>query len=330
MCLYETLRLTTKVKFVERAEALETAEATLRNAGFNVSRRCTSRTSCFDFAARKDGNPVFIKVVPDIRDICRDDAIELNTISKALGCSSLFISDHNQKNSLKDDTVYSRYNIHVVTSKTLEDVVRGALPLIKATPGGYVVRMDGEKIRKHRHNLGLSIGKLAGMTSISRRALYGYERELTRASVSVTYRLEEVLGVPLAQCINIFEASHKRVEEHQTSNNKPARDGNNILHIVLIWLSQLNLKVASINRAPFDFTAHLSNKKLRIMGGVFCKNETCAPDRIAEIVSLSETVEAKPLLICEKKAPSAPKNVIFLDYNELSQIGDTKDLVTLL
>jgi putative transcriptional regulator len=315
---------------VERADALDSAEATLHNGGFGVSRRCISRMSCFDFAARKDDNGFFIKVVPDIRDVCRDDAVELNATSGLLGYPSLFISDLNHQRSLRDDTVYSRYNIRVITSKTLEDVVRGAFPLIEATPGGYCVRMDGDKIRKHRHNLGLSIGKLAGMASISRRALYGYERELTRASVSVAYRLEEVLGVPLVKCVDIFECASKKAGEKHVLPNKLLRVENGFLDLVLNKLSQFNLKVSSMKRAPFDFAAHFSRQKLRVIGGVFCKEEKCVPDRMAEIVSLCEVVEAKPLLICEKKAPSAPKNVSFLDYNELNRIGDTKELATLL
>jgi putative transcriptional regulator len=330
MCLYGTAPLTTKVKFVGHAEAQDSAEATLHNAGFNVSRRCTSRMSCFDFAARKDDNGVFVKVIPDIRDICRDDAIELKAISSLLGCSSLFISDLNHQHTLKDDTVYSRYNVRVVTSKTLEDVVRGAFPLIEATPGGYCVRMDGDKIRRHRHNLGLSIGKLAGMAGISRRALYGYERELTRASVSVAYQLEEVLGVVLVKHVNIFNCASKKTGEKQVLPNKLPKAENGFLNLVLNKLSQFNLKVSSMKRAPFDFAAHFSRQKIRIIGGVFCKEEKYAPDRMAEIVSLCKVVEAKPLLICEKKAPPAPDNVIFLAYNELDQIEDTKELATLL
>jgi len=45
--LYEAVYLKrVKVKNVKRAEALDAAEATLDRAGYEVSKRCTARTSC--------------------------------------------------------------------------------------------------------------------------------------------------------------------------------------------------------------------------------------------------------------------------------------------
>jgi putative transcriptional regulator len=329
MGLYLAVHLTTKVKLVERAEALDSAEATLHNAGFKISRRCTSRTSCFDFAARKEEKFIFVKVLLDIRGVSRSDAVELKTVSRCLNCSSLIISDMSGEETLSDDTIYSRYGVYVATSKTLEDVVRGTYPLIEATPGGYFVRIDGNKIRESRHEIGLSIGKLAGMAGISRRALYGYEQEMTRASVSAAYHLAEILGVPIVRAIDVFKVDLRSLREDDNAHNPSMNIGNRFLRFVLDKLSQFGLNVSAMNRSPFDFAAFCPRTELKIIGGVFKEEEESMEERVEEIASLGEVMEVKPLLLGNEKV-AKPQNTTFLSFDELAKITDRKKLEALL
>jgi len=313
---------------VERAEAVKAAEATLHEAGFKVSQRCTSRPSCFDFAARKEDITVFLKVSPDIRDIGPNDAWGLKTISECLSCSLLFISDINDEKPLRDDTVYSRYGIYTITTKTLEDIVRGSLPLIEATPGGYYVRIDGNKLRERRHELGLSIGKIAEMAGISRSSLYSYEREITRASVSAAYRLEQILGVPLVKTINIFKPDPPKTETRRLFNNfMKAR--NRLLHSVIKKLSQFNLKVSIVNRAPFDFAAFCPETRLKIIGGLFKRQDKRSKMRIEEIISLSSIIDAKPFLLSDRRI-AISHNISFIDHNEITKTSSLEELTSLL
>ena len=313
---------------MERAEALENAEATLNRAGYEVSRRCSARTSCFDFAARKEKHLVFVKVFPDIRDVSRGDAWGIKAISRCFTSVSLFISDMSDATVLKDDTVYSRYGIYVVTSKTLDDIVRGSLPLVEASPGGYCVRMVGSKIRERRHELGLSIGKLAEMAGISRRTLYGYERNMTRASVSAAYRLEEVLGVPLAKTIDIFDTFPGSPNLDSSSSSDQEKIRSHVLRFILGKLTKFDMKVSLTHRAPFDFTANCSHEAIKILGGVLQKKEKAAEARIEEILSLSRIVKAKPLLIGRKKI-NTRDDIVFIDYNDLAKMNYREEITAL-
>lgn len=314
---------------MKRAEALEAAKAALDRAGYEVSLRCMSRASCFDFAGRKEEKPIFLKVLSDIREVSPEDAAEIRKISECLSSASLFITDMNKEQTLRDDTVYSRYGVYVVTSKTFEDIVQGSYPLVEAAPGGYWVRMEGNKIRQRRQELGLSIGKLSGMASVSRGALYGYESDLTRASVSAAYRLEEILGVPLAKTVDIFAESPTsgRTRDPSPAGQEGVR--NRFLRLILGKLARFDLRVSHIERAPFDFSAHCHEMKLRIVGGVFGKKERHARERMEEIVSLSRIVGAKPLLLGKQKRATTG-DAAFLSYDELGEIQDKEELTTLL
>lgn len=319
------------MKPVERAGALDFAKAALRNAGFNVSRTCTSRESCFDFAARKEETLVFVKVTRNIRDVSRSDAVELKTVADCFSCSSLIVSDVNGEESLSSDTIYSRYGTHVVTSKTLEDMVHGTHPLIEATPGGYYVRTDGSKIRERRHELELSIGKLASMVGVSRRALYGYEKDMTRVSVTAAYQLAETLGVPIVKSINVLENNidnngAPKINDHP--NNKSHNVGNHFLRHVLEKLGKFGWDVYATNRSPFDFAAFRPRARLRLIGGVVEEREEGATDRVEEIASLGKVIKAKPVLLGREVAGN--RGVTFLSIDDLEKMPHSQKLETLL
>ncbi|MGD8566299.1 MAG: transcriptional regulator, partial [Candidatus Bathyarchaeota archaeon] len=145
-----------------------TVESVLKEAGFAVSQRCCSRPSCFDYAARREGKLVFVKVQDDIGNISRCDAIELKALSERMSAASLLLSEKAREKPLEDDTVYSRYGIIAVTLKTFEDIVlHKTYPLILAGPGGYFVDIDGEAIKERRQHLGLSVGELSEMMGTS-------------------------------------------------------------------------------------------------------------------------------------------------------------------
>ena len=315
---------------MKRANALQTAERALHQAGYQVSRRCTSRESCFDFAARDDEHLILVKAFPDIRDVYRDVSAWIRTVACCFSSAAVFITDMKDEKNLRDDTVYLRYGVQVVTSKTFEDIVlRGSLPLVEAAPGGYYVRVDGSRIRELRHELGLSISKLGAMVGVSRRTLYGYERGMARASVSAAYELGKILGVPIAKAVDVFERALSFPHFNDPPSENCEDTGNRLLRFIVRKLTKLNIKVLPMNRTPFDFTAECPEAELKIVGGVFEKKDRRAKERMDEIVSLSKLVEARPLLLGEERI-ACTDDIVFLEHGELARIKDRKELTALL
>jgi putative transcriptional regulator len=276
------------------------AETAFKEAGFYTSKLCNSRPSCFDFAARRDNQLIFVKAYANIRNASLLGSCELKTITGYLSGACVYVSEKSRDKPLEDDTVYSRYGIFAVTQKTLEDMLlRKAYPLVRASPGGYYVKLNGDLIRERRRKLGLSIGKISEMTGLSRRTLYGYEKNMGKASVSVAYKLEWIMGVPLVEPLDIFQtslenkgflaAARKFIRKHLTT------------HPIVRKLLQLNFSVVHTKRAPFDFIAKIPKEKLRIVGGIVHRKEKGADLRVEEILSLSKIVDAQPILITEKR-----------------------------
>ena len=298
-------------------------EDVLKRAGFTVSQRCCSRPSCFDIAARKNTSIILIKVQPDIGCISPDDSLELRIISENVLAASLFISEKTREKPLEDDTVYSRYNVLAVTSRTFENIVlRKIYPLIQAGPGGYYVEIDGEAIKRRRQELGLSVGEVAEKVGISRRTLYGYERGMAKASVTAAYNLLCTLGVPVAKTVNIFEAT-KNQRKPFMARARGLITKNKLLQRIFRKLADYN--IVAVKKAPFDFVITVPEENMRIIGGVAGESETMLSQRVDEILSLSKVVKAHPVLVTENPKP-LDKDIPCISSGELLKIKSPEDL----
>jgi len=256
------------------------------------------------------------------------DALELKPLSRHLLAAPLIVGQKSHHKLMEDDTIYSRYGIYAITPMTLEDIiVRGRNPLVDATPGGYYVRLDGEKIRKKRQSLELSIGKLAEMTGISRRTLYAYEKGRVKASVSAAYNLEHALGVPLAQEIDVFQ----QLQDQDKGFLAKAKLFMSVHHCLLSIekkLSRFNIFVAHVKRAPFDFIVESQKENVSIIGGVAGNKERNLEQRVDEIVSIGKVVNAQPILITEKGRKN--NNITCIRREELEKIDNLDELRALL
>jgi len=306
---------------MENAIALGVA---LKEAGFQVSRICCSRPSCFDFAARKDDKTVLIKVNSDVDTFPAQDSRELKVIAGCLSAASLIISQQAHGKPLEDDTVYSRNGVFVVTEKTIKNIaLQTANPLIYARPGGYTVEIDSALIEKRRKELGLSIGKLAAMIGVSRRTLYGYERGMTRASVTSAYKLARTLGVPVAKPISVLERTRKR-RQCLLIKARHAIAGKVLLQKIFRKFAFCD--ISAVRKAPFDFVMNVPNGEYVIVGSVAVNGERSLDNRMEEILSICRVVRAYPVLITEKRK-YASKGFSCVCIDELSGMRKPEDLI---
>ncbi len=313
---------------MKRGEMLDATESILTRTGLAISERCIARASCFDFVARRKAQLVFLKTYGNIGNVTPRDASELLSISRYFSGIPLFVGDQSRRKPLEHDTVYTRYDIHAMTPKTLEDIlIRGTYPLIEAGPGGYYVRLDGDTIRKKRQELGLSVGDLAEMMGISRRTLYGYERGMAKASVSAAYKLEWALGVAVVQAIDIFESRPKSKGFFATAKCMIIK--HLLLQSILRKLSEIDFHVAHTKRAPFDFMAQCPKGKLNLLGGISRKKECNIDRRTEEIISVSKVVNAQPVFVTDgEETPNS--SIPSICQEDFAKIKCREDLIAQL
>lgn len=296
-----------------------------KEAGFQVSQMCCSRSSCFDFAAGKNGKILLAKVDSDVDTFSSNDSRELRVIASRVSSASLVVSQQTHGKPLQDDTVYSRYGVFVVTEKTAKNLaLEMANPLIFASPGGYSVEIDGKLVEKRRKELGLSIGKLAEMIGVSRRTLYGYERGIARASVTSAYKIAETLGVAVAKPINILERTRKQ-RQCLLLKTRYAIASKTILHKVFSKFSSAD--ISPVHKAPFDFVMNVPESKCVIIGCVDPNDESNLENRVEETRSFCEVTGAHPVLIT-KKEKNQIEDIPCVCIEKLSLMRSPEDLIT--
>ncbi len=312
---------------MDRSEILDNIESLFEKSGFYLSQRCRVRPSCFDFAARREKQLVLVKAQPNIGNIYENDANELKTLARFFSGTSLIVSERNRNKPLENDTVYSRYGVSVVTSRTLEDTISGETrPLIEAGPGGYYVKLDGDAIRKKRIQKEFSIGKMAEILGVSRRTLYGYERGMAKASVSTACRLGWAWGIPVVKPVDIFH-HHERTEGF-IATAKRLIGTSQFLQFVVKKLLLFNLVVFQVSRAPFDFVAKSPDYKTSLLGGVACEQERDLDARSEEIASIGKIFDARPVFVTDDKV--TVNNIPMICREDFENIKCSEDLMAKL
>ena len=315
---------------MKRFKLLDAVEEIFRNAGFIVSMRCISRPSCFDFMAGGKGKLIFVKTAKNLSSISQEDVSELQKISRFLSASPIIVGEKTYKMKLEEDAVYKRYGAFAVSLKTLKNTISyGVYPIIEVDSGGYYIRVNGEAIRRRREELGLSIGRLAEIVGVSRITIYAYEKGMARASVSIAYKLEEALGIPVAKPINLFcETSKNNPLKFAEKQKEMNRIGNEILNYVIKKFKQLKFTIQATCKAPFDFIAK-PPEGANILGGILGENEKNIERRIEEMKSIADIAGVQPLLVANKSR-EINGSLPLIDHKELEKVKNSRELIEML
>jgi len=303
------------------SQVLDEVEEALKEARFKVSDRCDSKSSCFDVASRRDDIVILVRALNNLACLSEKLSRELKLVSKFLCANPLIVSYRTAKRDMEDDAIYIRHDIPAVTPRTLEDAIRrNRYPLVEIRPGGFYVKLDGKAIRKKRLELGFSLSELASMVKVSKRTIYGYEMELTKASVEVAIRLESVLGIPIVLQISLFRSVKEDIEQRvdYEVNDEFSR-------LTLETFRKLGLQVAKTSQTPFDFVASTERGE-SIIGKMLREDEDEKETRIT--ASVADVTKSR-LLYMSRSRISSKKNKI-IHCEDLARIERLEQLYAFL
>jgi len=249
-----------------RERRIERIREILERAGFYVADTHGVRPSSFDLAARRDAALFLIKVLKNIDALGSEEAARLLELGRLFPATVLIVGEASGSAELDPGVVYTRYGVPIVTQETLGEYLdKGLPPFLYASPGGIFARISGDRLRALRNERGLSLGTLAGIAGVSRRAIQLYE-EGAGAEITIVEQMEAFLGEPLVSPITIFDSPRAiprtpagKADEPETSERRrpatehpPSRTGDPLRDGVLDELNEMGLEVTVTVRAPFD------------------------------------------------------------------------------
>ncbi len=261
-----------------RERWIERIRFLLERAGFYVADTHGIRPSSFDLAARRDATLLLVKVLKNIDALDAEEARRLSELGGLFPAIVLVVGQTSGAADLDPGVVYTRYGVPIINEETLQEFLEKALPpFLYASPGGIFARVDGGRLRALRIAHGLSLGTLASVAGVSRRAIQLYE-DGAGAEVTVIDRIETYLGDPVVRPIDLFEPSRSPrptpadaavppsgsagPERPLRATGDPWRDG------VLQQLDGMGLEVTVTMRAPFDALGRTPDVLLAALGSL--------------------------------------------------------------
>ncbi|RLF55466.1 MAG: transcriptional regulator [Thermoplasmata archaeon] len=195
---------------MERLRILQEVKEILRGAGFQVSEECNFKDVGFDLFARRDNKLIILKVLTNIDAFNEQTAKELKTLAYALRASLILVGERDGSSKLEDDVVYFRNGVPTITPTTLRNYLVYNLPVqVYAAPGGFYVKIEGERLREERERKNLSRGDLARLLHVSRRAIKMYEEGMD-ARVEIAALMEEVLDPSIIRDLDLLKPMRSR------------------------------------------------------------------------------------------------------------------------
>jgi len=312
---------------MDRNELLGEIREILTNAGFYVSDLCAIRPIGFDLVARRDNSLLIIKVLTNIDALSEDVAKELKVLSVLLQGSPLLIGLRTGTGSLEDDVVYDRFGIQAITSETLRNhLLEGMTLKVYAAPGGLYVDLDREKLRKLREEQNISLGSFARNVRVSRRTASLYEEGMS-ARAEIASRIEEILGSPVANPIDILTPSDKGKKEVATfqGSKELIRE---FKQEIFSLLEHVGYKIIPVERAPFEA---LSKDKERILLTCVHRYDKKLQKKAQIIGSISKITEKYAVVFTDKEVDKTSiEGTPLIVKKELKKIREPEEILELI
>jgi len=253
---------------------IERIREMLERAGFFVVTTTGQRPSSFDLVARRDSTLLLLKAFKNVDALDADEAGRLRELGRLFPAVVLVLGQRSGIAPLEEGVVYTRYGVPIVHEGTLREYLEKALPpFLYASPGGVFARVDGARLRELRLAQGLSLGALASIAGVSRRAIQLYE-EGQGAEAGVVERIEAHFDEPVVRPLLLFETprpsdrpSSEEGDEPEV-DRPPAPTGDALRDGVFRQLDGLGLEVTVTVRAPFDALARAQEILLTGVGNL--------------------------------------------------------------
>jgi putative transcriptional regulator len=203
-------------------------------------------------------------------------------------------------------------------------LLEGDAPVVFAAPGGFYVRLDAEALRRAREQAQLSLGSLAQVAGVSRRAIQMYEEGMS-ASIEAAMRLEEFLQSELIRPLDPFATFDPAAFQPPPDPAPPGQDP--MEQLVTRMLEALGYQVHATRRSPFNALTQEGGETFLTGIGA----DSPALRRRARVVhSVSRVLERPGFFVIERTTRTTIEGMPVVSRTELHRLDDPERILDLI
>ncbi|AJF59694.1 MAG: helix-turn-helix domain-containing protein [Candidatus Diapherotrites archaeon] len=297
-----------------RELALAQITSMLIRKGFLVSSFFHSN-NCFDIAARHSSLVLLIKIYSNIDSIRQEQGEELGKLSNALNANALIIGEKTKAFKLKDEVVYERYGIPVLTISSFKKFLEKEMPSVKYFKGRKIVELDAEKLVQKRKNMGLSREELAEKVGAAPESIHRYEKG-SASTLETAEKLEGALKTSLIKEVNLFEKKFSGADIFDKQLDEP----------MLSKVQRLGLDLALFEHAPFKAFSHPTDSLLISIG----KGEHEIRHRALKLAKTKGILESHLMILAKESKKKSVESIPVVEEEELESLSKPKDLMKII
>jgi len=279
----------------ELEQYLEEVVSIMKKHGFTaISIHYPKHGRSIDVTGVLDEKKVIIKVTDNVDELSNTEFNDLRRASKAYYASPIVIGNRTKHGYLEDDVVVKKRDVNIVSLELFRKILLyGEKPLVYFFKGNYLVRIDPVKFRgKRKEELGLSLGELAEILGVSRKAVYEYEHGNVDISITTALRIAEVMGEDIFAPIDIL---NERVDEKKVQPDIPRdRFESKLLEVCREATNDI-CEIYRFIKTPIDYALKTSSQVISIT----CRKRSDEDfeDKTIEGMKLSSTLGSKHVVL---------------------------------
>ena len=301
----------------------------LYEGGFEISKPYTNERSSINIVARSGDKLILIKALTDANELRGYCVAEIKKASYALRGSPLVVSERDGPHEIDKEAAYEKQGLYIVHPEALRDYFKGEKHYVYYKGGRFYVKIDGRKLREIRERIGLSLGGLASLLGVSRKAVYEYEKGEMDATVDVASRLYEVLSryVNEEEALQAFKPIDLLDKTLFTENEVGWRDEggsrSRLQEEVALKLSKLGFSIFKFKEAPFNIIAKRNGDRKTLLILTLEVLSDKFKEELEVLRGVAEVAKVKRLVVTRK----ASREDGVISAKELDDMSSPEELI---
>lgn len=268
-------------------------------------------SGAFDIVARRE-YLFLIKTLLNIDALGESHALDLRVISYFLSAYPFVISQRNNREHLNDSTIYSRFELPVMTPQLFKTMLEEEeITVVHSSKGRHTQEINAFALKERRKELGYTLDELAQHVNITKKAMYEIENKRVNPKKETVKKLEAILGIELTLP---FEMKHAQATYLKARNN--------FQKTVSVEFSRIGIDNSAVHSVPFEIIGRESFSLITNLSNTphEVKNE------VNEIKQLSKIFSSKSVLVSKRARDRSIEGVPILLESELTEIQSPKHL----